>query len=155
MTVDRPASRQESPSPTNGNPADPRSRFTVHRRRDSDTLRTAVPSTASPTVLEHRRDSPPTRGYPPPSRHRRSPTAPEQATSDMISATNGKIQRTRTAEDMKTDSEFDVNEPQPQTKTQSTKSVPNVQIVGAVGARNITVRICDLVPICPHANGEV
>jgi hypothetical protein len=153
VTIDRPGSRQESPSPTNGNPSDSRSRYTVHRRRDSDTLRTAVPNAASPTLLEHRRESPPTRGYASSNRHRRSPTAPEQVTSDMIGVANGKLQRTRTAEDIKTDSEFDVNEPQPPTKTQSTKSVPNVQIVGAVGARNITV--CTRKPAATrlHANG--
>ena len=136
MVVDRSGSRQQSPSPTHGNLLDPRSRYTTHRRRDSDTLRTAVPSAGSPTAVEHRRDSPPTRGYAPSNRHRRSPTAPEQTTSDMIGATNGKVQRARTVEDIKTDSEFDMNEAQPPAKTQSTKSVPTVQ---AVGARNIMV----------------
>ena len=139
MVIDRPGSRQ-SPSPTHGNPSDPRSRYTVHRRRDSDTLRTAVPNAASPTVVELRRDSPPTRGYAPSNRHRRSPTAPEQATADMIGVANGKIQKSRTIEDIKTDSELDANEVQAPTKSQSTKSVLPVQ---AVGARNIMVCIVD------------
>jgi len=131
--------------PTHGNPPDPRSRYPVHRRRDSDTLRTTVPNAASPTVVEHRRDSPPTRGYAPPNRHRRSPTAPEQATADMIGMANGKIQKTRTVEDIKTDSEFDVNEAQAPTKTQSTKSIPPVQ---AVGTRNIMVCIVNSNLMC-------
>lgn len=135
--VDRPGTRQQSPSPTNGNPSDSRSRYAAHHRRDSDTLRTAVP-TASPTVLEHRRDSPPTRGYASSSRHRRSPTAPERATSDMIGTTNGKLQKTRTAEDIKTDSEFDANEGQAPPKSQSVKTVLPIQ---PVGARNIMVNI--------------
>ena len=139
MVIDRPGSRQ-SPSPTHGNPSDPRSRYPVHRRRDSDTLRTAVPNAGSPTVVEHHRDSPPTRGYVPSNRHRRSPTAPEPATADMIGAANGKIQKTRTVEDIKTDSEFDANEAQAPAKTQSTKSVAPVQ---PVGARNIMVCIID------------
>ena len=57
-------------------PQESRSRFTVHRRLDSDTLRTDVPSTGSPTFLEHRCDSPPTRGYAPSNRHRHSPNHP-------------------------------------------------------------------------------
>ena len=139
MVVDRPSSRQ-SPSPTHGNPSDPRSRQPAHRRRDSDTLRTAVPNTASPTVLEHRRDSPPTRGYAPSNRHRRSPTAPEPVTAGVVGAANGKIQKARTVEDLKTDSEFDANDAQAPAKTQSTKSVVPIPIVGA---RNIMVcRIC-------------
>lgn len=147
--LDRPGSRQ-SPSPTHGNPPDPRSRYPpVHRRRDSDTLRTAAPNTASPTVVEHRRDSPPTRGYAPSNRHRRSPTAPEQATADMIGVANGKIQKTRTAEDIKTDSEFDANEAQAPAKTQSMKSIPPVQ---AVGTRNIMVSIIDSNLVRPHVD---
>ena len=55
----------------------------------------------------------------------------------MISVANVKIQRTRTAEDIKTDSEFDLNDAQAPAKTQSAKSVPPV----AAGARNIMVRI--------------
>lgn len=54
----------------------------------------------------------------------------------MISASNGKIQKARTVEDLKTDSELDLNEGQPPAKTQSSKSGPIVQ---AVGARNIMV----------------
>ena len=54
----------------------------------------------------------------------------------MIGVANGKIQKARTVEDIKTDSEFDMNEAQPPAKTQSTKSIPTVQ---AVGARNIMV----------------
>jgi len=144
VVVDRMGSRQKSPSPTHLNPPDPRSRFAVHRRRDSDTLRTAVPSAGSPTVVEHQRDSPPTRGYAPSNRLRRSPTAPEQTTSDMIGAADGKIQRTRTAEDIKTDSEFDVNDAQAPAKTQSAKAVP------AVGARNIMVCIFDSILMRLH-----
>ena len=54
----------------------------------------------------------------------------------MIGVANGKLQKARTVEDIKTDSEFDMNEAQPPAKSQSTKSVPSVQ---AVGARNIMV----------------
>lgn len=136
--IDRSGTRQQSPSPTNGNPPDSRSRYPAHHRRDSDTLRTAVPSTGSPTVLEHRRDSPPTRGYVPSNRHRRSPTAPEQAASDIIGPTNGKLQKTRTLEDIKTDSEFDANEGQAPAKTHSSKSIIPLQ---PIGARNIMVNI--------------
>ena len=60
----------------------------------------------------------------------------------MAGATNGKIQKSRTAEDLKTDSEFDLNEGQPPAKAQSTRSVPVVQ---AAGARNIMVCMCNSV----------
>ena len=55
----------------------------------------------------------------------------------MISAANGKLQKTRTAEDIKTDSEFDANEGQAPAKSQSTKTVIPVQ---TIGARNIMVK---------------
>ena len=58
----------------------------------------------------------------------------------MVGVANGKIQKSRTIEDMKTDSEFDANEVQAPAKTQSTKSSPPVQ---AVGTRNIMVCIID------------
>ena len=67
----------------------------------------------------------------------------------MIGVANGKLQKTRTVEDIKTDSEFDVNEAQAPAKTQSTKSIPPVQ---AVGARNIMVCIVDsnLMRLCVY-----
>jgi len=57
----------------------------------------------------------------------------------MIGATNGKLQKARTTEDIKTDSEFDANEPQAAAKTQSVKP----PLTQATGARNIMVRILD------------
>jgi len=64
----------------------------------------------------------------------------------MIGAADGKIQKTRTAEDIKTDSEFDVNEGQAPAKTQSAKAVP------VVGARNIMVCIFDSILMHLHVN---
>ena len=152
MKSDRTGTRQQSPSPTNGNPSDPRSRYLAHNRRDSDTLRTAVPTAGSPTVLEHRRDSPPTRPYASSNRHRRSPTAPEQSTSDMVGAVNVKIQKTRTLEDLKTDSEFDANEPQAPAKTQSSKTIVPIQ---PIGARNIMVSVLCSIPMRVRTNREL
>jgi hypothetical protein len=56
----------------------------------------------------------------------------------MIGATGSKLQKTRTAEDIKTDSEFDANEGQPLVKTQSAKAIISIQ---PIGARNIMVSI--------------
>ena len=56
----------------------------------------------------------------------------------MIGAANGKLQKTRTAEDLKTDSEFDANEGQAPAKTQSSKTIIPLQ---PIGARNIMVNI--------------
>ena len=56
----------------------------------------------------------------------------------MVGAAAAKLQKTRTAEDLKTDSEFDANEAQAPVKTQSTRIVVPVQ---PVGARNIMVSI--------------
>ena len=67
----------------------------------------------------------------------------------MIGVANGKIQKTRTAEDIKTDSEFDANEAQAPAKTQSMKSIPPVQ---AVGTRNIMVSIIDSNLVRPHVD---
>lgn len=71
----------------------------------------------------------------------------------MVGVTNGKIQKTRTAEDIKTDSEFDMNEAQPPAKTQSAKSVSIPILPAVVGARNITVRTCGSFFMCLQANG--
>jgi len=60
---------------------------------------------------------------------------------------NGKIQKTRTADDIKTDSEFDANEGQAPAKTQSAKSVAPVQS----GAKNIMVSIFNSALMRPHA----
>jgi hypothetical protein len=68
----------------------------------------------------------------------------------MIGVTNGKLQKARTVEDIKTDSEFDMNEAQPQAKAQSTKTAPIVQ---AVGARNITVWICASILMSLRSDG--
>ena len=70
----------------------------------------------------------------------------------MIGVANGKIQKSRTVEDIKTDSEFDMNEAQPSAKTQSTKSIPSVQ---AVGARNIMVCSRGSILACLQANGKM
>jgi len=67
----------------------------------------------------------------------------------MIGVANGKIQKTRTVEDIKTDSEFDANEAQAPAKTQSMKSIPPVQ---AVGTRNIMVSIIDSNLVRPHVD---
>jgi len=70
----------------------------------------------------------------------------------MIGVANGKIQKARTVEDIKTDSEFDMNEAQPPAKTQSSKAVPTVQ---AVGARNIMVCPRGSILTGLQANGKV
>ena len=70
----------------------------------------------------------------------------------MMGVANGKIQKTRTAEDIRTDSEFDMNDAQPPAKTQPVKSGPIVQ---AVGARNIMVRSCCPTLMHPQANSGV
>ena len=63
----------------------------------------------------------------------------------MVGVANGKIQKARTVEDLKTDSEFDANDAQAPAKTQSTKSIVPVPIVGA---RNIMV--CRIDPKFTH-----
>ena len=56
----------------------------------------------------------------------------------MIGTANGKLQKARTVEDIKTDSEFDANEGQQPAKSQSSKAIIPVQ---PIGARNIMVNI--------------
>ena len=68
----------------------------------------------------------------------------------MAGVASAKLQKTRTAEDLKTDSEFDANDGQAQAKSQSTKTVVPIQ---PVGARNIMVRMLVSLLIRIRANG--
>lgn len=68
----------------------------------------------------------------------------------MIGAANGKLQKTRTLEDIKTDSEFDANEGQAPTKSQS--SVKTIIPIQPVGARNIIVSVFVQLRMRLHTN---